>query len=319
MPLSQSTRNPNAQNRYKTSRITAPSLPCEATWLKIGFIGLGIMGTPMSLNLLKAGHPLTVYNRTMAKCRPLEEAGAEVAESPAKLAASTDVIITMVTDTPDVEAVLFGPKGVAKSLSPGKIVVDMSTISPEETEQFASRLAALGAEMLDAPVSGGQKGAIEGTLTIMVGGKKEAFTKCLPIFRALGKNIFHVGQNGNGQRVKLVNQVICGLNILAVVEGLRFAKAAGLDLKTVHDVVSTGAASSWMLSNLGRAILANDFSPGFRIVLQSKDLRLARVSMLQLGMKAPGTELTYSLFEEAVKKGLGDLGTQGLIKLFEAD
>lgn len=287
--------------------------------MKIGLIGLGIMGTPMSLNLLKAGHPLTVYNRTRTKCRPLEEAGARVAGSPARVAASTDVIITMVTDTPDVEDVLFGPKGVAESISPGKIVVDMSTISPEKTEEFASRLAALGAEMLDAPVSGGQKGAREGTLTIMVGGKKEVFAQCLPIFRALGRNIFHVGPHGNGQRVKLVNQVICGLNILAVVEGLRFAGAAGLDIKTAFEVVSTGAASSWMLSNLGKAILADDFSPGFRVALQSKDLRLARDSMLRLGMKAPGTELASSLFEEAVKKGLGDLGTQGLIKLFEAD
>lgn len=286
--------------------------------MMIGFIGLGIMGTPMSLNLLRAGYSLTVHNRTMAKCKPLEEAGAKVAKSPASVAAAAEVIITMVSDTPDVQAVLFGPEGVAKSLSPGKIVIDMSTISPEKTEQFASRLAILGVEMLDAPVSGGQKGAIDGTLTIMVGGKKEAFTQCLPIFQVLGKNVFHVGRNGNGQRLKLVNQVICGLNILAVVEGLRFAKAAGLDLKTVHDAVSTGAASSWMLTNLGSAILANDFSPGFRIALQSKDLRLARSSMLRLGMEAPGTELTSRLFEEAVKKGLGDLGTQGLINLFEA-
>ncbi len=286
--------------------------------MRIGFIGLGIMGTPMSLNLLKAGHSLTVYNRTRAKCKPLQDAGAKIAGNPAQVAASTDVIITMVTDTPDVEQVLFGPEGVAKAICPGKTVIDMSTISPDKTEKFASRIAGLGAEMLDAPVSGGQKGAVEGTLTIMVGGRKEVFNRCMPIFRALGKNIFYVGPHGYGQRMKLVNQVICGLNILAVVEGLRFAKAAGLDMKTTLDVVSTGAAASWMLSNLGRAILADDFSPGFRIALQCKDLRLARESMLRLGMRAPGTELTHSLFEEAVRKGLGDLGTQGLIKLFEA-
>ena len=287
--------------------------------MEVGFIGLGIMGTPMSLNLVRAGYPLTVYNRTRSKCRPLEEAGAKVASAPAEVAERTDIVITIVTDTPDVEAVLFGPHGVAEGLTPGKIVVDMSTISPEKTVEFAERLAEMGVEMLDAPVSGGQRGAREGTLTIMVGGKETTYRKCLPLFRAMGKNIFHVGGNGDGQRVKLVNQVICALNILAVVEGFRFARKAGLDLKTVHRVVSTGAASSWMLSNLGRSILEGDYSPGFKIALQAKDLRLAMESMSSLGMTAPGTELTHRLFSEAAEKGLGELGTQALLKLFEAD
>ncbi len=283
----------------------------------VGFIGLGIMGTPMSANLVKAGYELSVYNRTKEKCAPLARLGAEVQSSPAEVAQASDIVITIVTDTPDVEDVLFGTEGVADGLSPGKIVVDMSTISPEKTVEFAERLREIEVEMLDAPVSGGQKGAQEGTLTIMVGGDEEVFQKCLPLFEVMGSNVFHVGGNGDGQRVKLVNQVICGLNILAVVEGFRFAKEAGLDLKTVHRVVSTGAAGSWMLTNLGRAILSDDYSPGFKIALQTKDLRLAAESMHRLGMDAPGTKLTHSLFTQAKKKGLGDLGTQGLLKLFE--
>lgn len=287
--------------------------------MMIGFIGLGIMGTPMSLNLIRAGYSLTVYNRTREKCEALKEAGAKIADSPADVATSSDVIVTIVTDTPDVESLLFGPDGVADGLSPQKTVIDMSTISPEKTVEFASRLAEMDVEMLDAPVSGGQRGAKEATLTIMVGGKGAVFKKYLPIFEAMGKNIFHVGGNGDGQRVKLVNQVICGLNILAVVEGLRFARKAGLDMKTTHRVVTTGAASSWMLSNLGRSILEGDYSPGFKVALQAKDLRLAMESMRRQNLSAPGTELTYSLFKEATDKGLGELGTQAILKLFEAE
>ena len=287
--------------------------------MNIGFIGLGIMGTPMSLNLLKAGYQLTVFNRTREKCDILVEAGAEARETPAEVAMISDVVITIVTDTPDVEYVLFGADGVAEGLSPEKIVIDMSTISPDSTVEFANRLAEMDVEMLDAPVSGGEKGAKEGTLTIMVGGKEEVYQECLPIFQTMGKNITHVGSNGDGQRVKLVNQVICGLNILAVVEGMRLARESGLDMKTVYQVVSTGAASSWMLTNLGRAILRDDFSPGFKIALQAKDLRLAYESMHALGMDAPGTELTHALFNQAREKGLGELGTQGLLKLFQAE
>jgi 3-hydroxyisobutyrate dehydrogenase len=287
--------------------------------MDIGFIGLGIMGLPMSLNLLKAGYSLAVYNRTKERCRAIEEAGAEVKNSPADVAMVSDVVITIVTDTPDVESVIFGADGVSDGLSPGKIVIDMSTISPDKTVEFATRLSEVGVEMIDAPVSGGERGAKEGTLTIMAGGKEEVFAKCLPIFEAMGKNITHVGGNGDGQRVKLVNQTICGLNILAVIEGMRLARESGLDTKIVHQVVSTGAAGSWMLSNLGRAILSEDYSPGFKISLQSKDLRLAIESMHALGMDAPGTELTHSLFKQANDSGLGELGTQGLLKLFEVE
>lgn len=286
--------------------------------MHIGFIGLGIMGRPMAEHLLKAGYRLTVFNRTASKTKSLVAQGAEAANSPAELAVSCDVIITMVPDTADVEEVLFGNAGVKEGLSAGKIVIDMSTISPEATEKFAERMRESNCEMLDAPVSGGEPGAIAATLTIMAGGKQEIFEKCQPIFATLGKNIVYTGKNGNGQRTKLVNQVICALNILAMTEGLRLAKLSKLDLQTTLQAVSGGAAGSWMLNNLAPRILKNDFAPGFMMRLQSKDLRLATELMQSLGKEFPGTALTHQLFQQAVEKGLGEQGTQGLINLFAA-
>ncbi|KAA0229844.1 NAD(P)-dependent oxidoreductase [candidate division KSB1 bacterium] len=286
--------------------------------MHIGFIGLGIMGRPMAEHLLKAGYRLTVFNRTASKTKSLVAQGAEAANSPAELAVSCDVIITMVPDTADVEEVLFGNAGVKEGLSAGKIVIDMSTISPEATEKFAERMRESNCEMLDAPVSGGEPGAIAATLTIMAGGKQEIFEKCQPIFATLGKNIVYTGKNGNGQRTKLVNQVICALNILAMTEGLRLAKLSKLDLQTTLQAVSGGAAGSWMLNNLAPRILKNDFAPGFMMRLQSKDLRLAAELMQSLGKEFPGTALTHQLFQQAVEKGLGEQGTQGLINLFAA-
>jgi 3-hydroxyisobutyrate dehydrogenase len=231
----------------------------------------------------------------------------------------SDVIITIVSDTPDVEAVLFGSDGVGYGVRDGSVVIDMSTISPDATIAFARRLAEKGCDMLDAPVSGGEKGAIEGTLAIMVGGKQEVFDRCLPILQAVGKTIVYAGQSGNGQKTKLVNQIICGLNIVAMVEGLRLARTAGLDLETTLRVVSSGAAGSWMLSNLAPKILRGDFAPGFSIRLQQKDLRLVREAVELMGMTSPGVELAYSLFSEALAKGLGNQGTQGLINLFDSE
>ena len=287
--------------------------------MQIGFIGLGIMGKPMALNLMKAGFSLVVYNRTASKCAPLAEAGASVARSPQEVAASSDVIVTVVSDTPDVESVLFGKQGVRHGLKRGQIVIDMSTISPAATVEFARRLAEKGCHMLDAPVSGGEKGAIEGTLTIMVGGDRDLFDRCLPIFQAMGKNVVYVGENGNGQKTKLVNQVICACNILSMEEGLRFAGLNGLNLETTLTVVSSGAAGSWMLSNLAPRILQNDFAPGFLIRLQQKDLRLVREIIQRIEGSFPATELAYSLFTEAVAKGLGEQGTQGLINLYKSE
>ena len=285
--------------------------------MHIGFIGLGIMGKPMALNLIKAGFDLTVYNRTAAKCRPLVEAGAAQAHSPGEVAGVADTIITIVSDTPDVESVIFGDDGVRQGLRKGQVVIDMSTISPEATSGFAERLKQLGAEMLDAPVTGGEKGAIEGSLAIMVGGSRETFDRCLPIFQALGKTIVYAGGNGKGQKTKLVNQILCAQHIVAMVDGLRFARLAGLDPDATLKVVSSGAAGSWMLSNLAPRILKDDFAPGFSIKLQQKDLRLVREAIDEIGAAFPATELTYALFTEAVEAGLGELGTQGMINLFK--
>jgi len=282
--------------------------------MKVGFVGMGIMGSPMSQNLLKAGHEVTVWNRTAARCEAAEAAGASVAASLSEIARAGDIIFICVSDTPDVEQVLFGENGLASGLSAGQIVVDMSTISPEATEKFAGKLAAQGVEMLDAPVSGGEAGAIGATLAIMCGGKEGVFEQVKPAFEAMGKNIVYCGANGNGQRVKAVNQVICALNILACSEGMLLAKRAGLDLETVHKVVSSGAAGSWMLTNLGPKMVADDWAPGFMVKLQAKDLRIALNSIHSLGENFEGTELTTRLFNEA-EQDYGDDGTQALVRL----
>ncbi|NSW54843.1 MAG: NAD(P)-dependent oxidoreductase [Armatimonadetes bacterium] len=286
--------------------------------MKLGFIGMGIMGAPMARNLLKAGFDVTVWNRTAVRCEPLRDAGATVAADLGELARTVDIIFICVSDTPDVGAVLFGPDGLANDLRCGQIVVDMSTISPAATVDFATRLADSEVAMLDAPVSGGEKGAVDGTLTIMCGGDEAVFETVKPYFQAMGRNIVHCGPTGNGQRVKAVNQVICALNILAVSEGLLLAKRAGLDLQTAFDVVSSGAAASWMLTNLGPKIIAGDWAPGFTIRLQAKDLRIALETMRELGMAPEGTALTEKLFSDAVDE-YGDNGTQGLVRLLGWD
>lgn len=283
---------------------------------KLGFIGLGIMGQPMAVNLLKAGFPLAVFNRTAAKCSPVVSLGARQVHSPKELASGSDVVITMLSDTRAVEDVLSGEDGVFSGLRPGKIVIDMSTISPRRTVEFAARLRQEECEILDAPVSGGEKGAREGILCVMVGGRFETFQECLPIFQALGKSIAYMGPTGSGQKTKLVNQVIGSLNVLAMVESLRLAREAGLDVRKTLEIVSSGAASSWMLTNLGPKILANDFAPGFSIRLQQKDLTLARELIAELGGEFPGTELAYRCFTEALEKGLGDQGNHGLINVW---
>lgn len=283
--------------------------------MKLAFAGMGIMGSPMSRNLLKAGHEVTVWNRTPDKCEPARAEGATVAPSLPDLARSAEVVLICVSDTPDVEAVLFGEGGLAEGLSAGQVVVDMSTISPQATEEFARRLADMGVEMLDAPVSGGEAGAVNATLTIMCGGKAEVLERMMPAFEVMGKNIVHCGPHGSGQRVKAVNQVICALNILAVSEGLLFAKRMGLDLQTVHEVVSSGAAASWMLSQLGPKMIAGDWEPGFMIRLQAKDLRLASAAMDASGGRLEGTDLATRLFNRAAEESLGREGTQALVKL----
>lgn len=281
--------------------------------MQLGFVGMGIMGAAMAQNLLQAGHSVTVYNRTREKCAAV--AGATVADTLPDLARNCDLIFICVSDTPDVEAVLFGAQGLADGLAADKVVIDHSTISPEATVGFAERVRDLGTEYLDAPVSGGQAGAINATLAIMVGGKAGVFNQVRPYLEAMGTNIVYCGEQGNGQRVKAVNQVICALNILACSEGLLFARQMGLNLETVHQVVSSGAAASWMLSNLGPKMIAGDFAPGFMIRLQAKDLNIASGSMTDLPGSYEGTALTTRLFNEAVQQGLGEQGTQGLVNL----
>jgi 3-hydroxyisobutyrate dehydrogenase len=283
----------------------------------IGFIGLGIMGRPMARNLLKAGYPLTVWNRSQPGIEELVRDGAGAGSSPEEVAHQSDVIITIVTDSPDVEKVALGPKGIIEGERPGLVHIDMSTISPAVTRRIGSRLAEKGIEMLDAPVSGGDTGAQAGTLSIMVGGKEETFQRCRPIFEVLGRTIVHCGPNGAGQTVKLCNQIVVALNNLAMCEALVFATKAGVDTRRMLEAVGAGAASSWALLNLAPRILARDFRPGFKVAHQQKDLRLALETAQQEAIPLPGTSLVHQLFAAVEAEGLGAEGTQALVKALE--
>lgn len=284
---------------------------------KIGFIGLGVMGKSMAKNLLSAGYSLTVWNRTRSKMKELMILGAKGAESPKEVADVSEVIITMVSDSPDVEEVVLGPSGILEGAKLGNILIDMSTIFPKVALHIAHKLSEKGVKMLDAPVSGGDIGAKCGTLSIMVGGPKETYKACYPILDVLGEKITYMGKNGMGQTAKLCNQVICGLNILAVCEGLMLAKRSGLDLKKLLEVVTAGAAGSWMLSNLGPKMLKRDFEPGFKIKHQQKDLRLALSTARELRLPLPGTALVQQMLRAVEAEGLSEKGTQASIVAFE--
>ncbi len=279
---------------------------------RVGFIGMGIMGAQMSLNLIKAGFELTVHSRTKAKASDVIDAGAKWADSPAQLAKVVDVVITCVTDTPDVRKVLFGTGGVAETARQGLICIDMSTISPFETEKMASELAAHGVSLIDAPVSGGQIGAIEAKLSIMAGGEKAVLEKVMPVLEAMGKTITYCGTSGCGQRTKLVNQVMVIHTIMSISEGLAFAKRAGLDLQTTLDATGKGAAGSHSLWVLGPKIIAGDMKPSFMVDLQMKDLRLVLEYAEQLNQPLPGVALVKQLMAGLQAKGRGRDGTQSL-------
>lgn len=285
---------------------------------RIGFIGTGVMGKPMAANLLRVGYPLSILKRNTDKDSPLLALGASSQGSPEEMARRSDVIILMLPDTKTVESVLFGDHGVASGLREGAIVIDMSTISPPETVRFSARLAEKGADMLDAPVSGGEKGAEAGMLGIMVGGKQRTFDACYKIFAVMGKTITYTGPSGCGQKTKLVNQLVGAANLLGTVEGIRLARAAGLNLETTLKAVSSGAASSWMLTNLGPKILQGEFAPGFSMRLQHKDVALLDEWISGLGGDYPAARLIYSLFEKAMEAGLAEQGNQGLINLWGA-
>jgi 3-hydroxyisobutyrate dehydrogenase len=284
---------------------------------KLGFIGVGVMGEPMASNLLRAGFELIIFDRTRDKCEKLVPLSAKIADSSRQVAAASEIVITMVSDTAMVEEALFGEDGVAGGLKPGAVVIDMSTISPLATIEFGKRLAALGCEMLDAPVSGGPKGAIAGTLGIMVGGAREVFDRCLPVFQVMGKTITYTGPLGNGQKTKLVNQLVGATNLLAAVEGLRLARRAGLDVPTTLQAIGSGVANSWMLANLIPMILKEDFAPGFSIRLQHKDLKLLTEWTASLGGDFPAAELVFSLYSKAMEMGLEGQGNQGLINIWK--
>ena len=278
----------------------------------LAFIGLGIMGLPMAGHLLAAGHAVAVHTRTKAKARPLLDKGATWADSPAAAARSADVVFTCVPDTPDVEQVLLGPGGVAESARPGLVVVDHSTISPAATRTMAETLAAKGVTLLDAPVSGGDVGARNATLSIMVGGDATAFDRVRPLLAVMGKTVTHCGGVGTGQLTKLVNQVLVTVTNLAVCEALTFATRAGLDPQKTIAAVAGGAAGSWQLQNLGPRVVAGDFAPGFMIKLQVKDLRLVAEAAAELGLNLPGLAHVTNLFGRAMAEGRGNDGTQAL-------
>ncbi len=263
---------------------------------RIGFIGLGLMGGPMARNLLKAGYPLTVWNRTREKMQPLIEAGAIPADSPRQVGESADVIFTMVTDAPQVREVALGAEGLVHGAKPGTILVDTSSIAPSAAREIAQELAAHQISMLDAPVSGGPEGAMKGTLTIMVGGDEAVFKRVLPILQVLGRKIAYVGPQGMGQLMKLCNQVACGLNVLGMAEALALAKKAGADLAMVREVLLSGAAGSWMLENWGPKILAGDYAPGFTVANFQKDLRNVLREAAALKLTLPGTDLLHQLY-----------------------
>lgn len=280
---------------------------------RIGFIGTGIMGKPMARNLQEAGYSLTVHSRTKAKARELLDRGAQWVESPAELAKESDVVITCVTDTPDVKEVLLGQNGVIETASRGLICVDMSTISPAATKEMGQALEAKGVTLIDAPISGGEIGAIEGKLSIMTGGPKEAVEKVRPIMELMGRTVVYCGPLGCGQMTKLANQVMVVHTIMSLAEGLAFAEKAGLDLETTLKVTSAGAAASHSLKALGPKIINNDFKPAFMVDLQQKDLRLVLEYAEQLKQPLPGVALIHQLFTALQAGGRGRDGTQAMI------
>jgi 3-hydroxyisobutyrate dehydrogenase len=284
---------------------------------KVGFIGLGIMGIPMVRNLMKAGFEVTVYNRTTAKVEKMAAEGAKKAGSPKEVAAKNTIIITMVSDTPDVESVILGENGIIEGIRPDAVVIDMSTISPEATRKMAKKLAEKKAHMLDAPVSGGEGGAIAGTLSIMVGGEAAILERCRPVFEAMGKSITHIGENGMGQTTKLMNQILVAGNLNAVCEALVFAQKQGVDVQKAIEAVKGGAAGSWQLSNLGPRIIKRDFAPGFMVDLLQKDLRLVGEASDTAKIPLPATAMIHQLFTSLESAGDGKCGTQALVKVVE--
>ena len=285
----------------------------------IGFIGLGVMGSPMSQNAVKAGFDVKGWNRTQEK-RPLvtqaKDAGVKVVSSIAEAVRDADVVCICVSDVPDVNQVIFGDRGVAQSAKSGTTIIDFSTIGTRAVQAIATKLKPYGLSFMDAPISGGDIGAQNGTLTIMVGGERDDYDRCMPIFQAMGKNITYCGDVGSGQAVKLCNQVLASLHMVALCEAMELAKTLNLDPNLIIEVCSTGAAGSWALSNLGSKVATADFAPGFMVKHILKDLRLVRESLEDRDL--PGVNLANQLFETVEGLGGGEQGTQAMIRAYES-
>jgi len=286
---------------------------------RVGFVGTGIMGAPMARNALKAGFPVTVTNRTLSRAEPLAKDGATVVKTPREVAERSDIVVTMVPNTPHVEAAVFGPDGIAAGAREGLLLIDMSTISPTATRELAERAAKNKPPFhtLDAPVSGGEIGAIEARLSIMIGGDAADVKRATPLFEALGKTIVHIGDHGAGQACKLANQVAVAINNLGVSEALVFAASQGIDLEKTRQVIAGGAGSSWAMNNYAPKMLAGDFRAGFMIDLQQKDLRLVLDNAFADHISLPGAALVHELYNALQKDGGGREGNHALIKVIE--
>ena len=283
----------------------------------VGFIGLGIMGKPMAKNLIEAGHELVVFNRTQSKAEELAGDGATVAGSPREVAERSDVIITMLPDSPQVEEVLVGENGVLEGIKEGALVVDTSTISPVVTEELAAKVKEKGASMLDAPVSGGDVGAIEGTLSIMVGGSEEDFERARPLFEAMGKTVTHVGETGAGQVVKAANQIVVALTIEAVSEALVLGSKGGVAPEKILDVLGGGLAGNRVMEVKREKMLTHSFDPGFRIELHHKDLGIALAAGREYGVTLPVTAVVDQMLQDLKMRGRGDRDHSALLTLIE--
>jgi len=283
----------------------------------LGFIGLGIMGSAMALRLVRAGHRVTVYNRTPSRAAPLVTAGARQAPTPRACAEGNEVILSIVTDAPDVEEVLLGPQGAALGAPPGSVFIDLSTIAPSAARRIGEALRAKGFAFLDAPVTGGDVGAREGTLSILVGGEATVLERVRDVLSVMGKRITLCGPQGAGQMVKACNQILCALNMVGVVEALHLARRGGIDLGVVLEALIPGAGGSWTLEKLGPRIARGDFAPGFMIRLIQKDLRIVQDTARALGLPLRGTALAQEYFADNEAHGEGALGTQAMFKVLE--
>jgi 2-hydroxy-3-oxopropionate reductase len=285
--------------------------------MNIGFIGLGIMGKPMALNLLKGGHQLWVHGRRPETMKPLTEAGATGCASPEEVAANADIVFIIVSDTPDVEQVVLGERGVIHGVRHGSVVVDMSSISPIATKAMAAQLATKGADMLDAPVSGGEVGAVNATLSIMVGGKARTFDKVKPLFELMGKNIVHVGDYGAGQTAKVCNQIVVAVTIVAVSEALILARKAGVDPAKVRQALLGGFAGSKILEVHGQRMIDGNFAPGFKAKLHQKDMAIAVKTAQDLGIALPASAMAAQYMNALVGTGQGELDSSAIVKIIE--